>query len=235
MLTPADIAGHEFGGAVFNGYHKGDVDDFLETIAGDYGELYKKNQVLEQKLRILVKKIEEYRQTEENMRSSLLTAQKRGEEIIANSESLSAQLLADADTEIKKRRAECDTLLADEEEKLYRAASETRNFIRSSLEMLERHKDFLTQLSESKSIKYSESQERREAPSAHRQPAKAADTAANTEPVQTKNLSSITQPPNAAEDEEDDDNKNGPFDFESKIPDFDNLKFGYNFSAGEDD
>ena len=61
MLTPQEISERELVKAVFGGYDAAVVDDFLETIAADYGALYKENAILKSKIKVLVEKVEEYR------------------------------------------------------------------------------------------------------------------------------------------------------------------------------
>ena len=82
MLTPQDITEKKFEKALMGGYEMALVDDFLERLHEDYTALYKDNAVLKSKLKVLVKKVEEYRSTEDSMRMALLTAQKMGNEIV---------------------------------------------------------------------------------------------------------------------------------------------------------
>lgn len=62
MLTPQQIQDISFEKALFGGYDMDSVDDILEPLTEDYVTLYKENSVLKSKMRILVEKLEEYRQ-----------------------------------------------------------------------------------------------------------------------------------------------------------------------------
>ena len=109
MLTPQDVTNREFDKAVFGGYDIGAVDRFLEELSQDYSALYRDNATLKGKLKVLVDKVEEYRNTEDAMRLALLTAQKTAREITEKAEADAAEILAEA-------RSKADSLL-DEAEK----------------------------------------------------------------------------------------------------------------------
>ena len=81
MLTPQDVTNRVFDKAVFGGYDIGAVDRFLEELSQDYSALYRDNATLKGKLKVLVDKVEEYRNTEDAMRLALLTAQKTAREL----------------------------------------------------------------------------------------------------------------------------------------------------------
>ena len=76
MLTPQEVSTHSFTKAVMGGYNMASVDDFLDKLTEDYTALYKENAALKAKLKVLADKTEEYRQVEDAMRATLLTAQK---------------------------------------------------------------------------------------------------------------------------------------------------------------
>ncbi len=86
MLTPQDVTNREFDKAVFGGYDIAAVDKFLEEIFQDYSALYRDNATLKSKLKVLVDKVEEYRNTEDAMHLALLTAQKTAREMTEEAE-----------------------------------------------------------------------------------------------------------------------------------------------------
>ena len=96
MLTPKDIQDVGFAKSVFGGYDMEAVDDFLEVVVSDYAKLYKDNAVLKTKIKVLVDKIEEYRQTEDSMRMALLTAQRTSEELLNRAKDKSTSIVAGA-------------------------------------------------------------------------------------------------------------------------------------------
>ena len=68
MLTPQEVQEKTFPKAL-RGYDMPSVDDFLEPLAQDYTTLYQENEVLKEKLRVLVKKLEEYHDREEEVKA----------------------------------------------------------------------------------------------------------------------------------------------------------------------
>ena len=76
MMTPQEVANCTFAKAVMGGDNMASVDDFLDKLTEDYAALYKENAALKSKLKVVADKLEEYREVEDAMRSTLLTAQK---------------------------------------------------------------------------------------------------------------------------------------------------------------
>ena len=82
MLTPQEVSERAFQKASFGGYNMAQVDDFLDILTADYTSLYNENAVLKSKMKVLVDKVEEYRATEDAMRSTLLTAQRMAAKLV---------------------------------------------------------------------------------------------------------------------------------------------------------
>lgn len=95
MLTPNDIAEKKFDKVIMGGYDMGAVDDFLDQLEKDYGALFKENTVLKNKMKLLVKKIEEYRSMDESMRKALNSAQTMAAQIIDKAKA-EAQIIKDS-------------------------------------------------------------------------------------------------------------------------------------------
>lgn len=72
MFTPKELQEKTFDKAVFGGYDMQAVDEFLEPLTQDYITLYKENSVLKSKMKILVEKLEEYREQELSMKKALV-------------------------------------------------------------------------------------------------------------------------------------------------------------------
>ena len=75
MITPQQIEQIAFKKTPFNGYDTRSVDEILEPLTEDYITLYKENALLKSKMRILVNKLEEYRQNEASMKDAIVNAQ----------------------------------------------------------------------------------------------------------------------------------------------------------------
>lgn len=148
MLTPQDVQNKEFTKAVFGGYDMSAVDDFLEVLSEDYAALYKDNAILKGKIKVLVEKVEEYRSTEDAMRMALLTAQKMGDDLVAEAKQKSDALMSQTDFEAKKRMEDVQQQIAAEEQRLALAKAKTAEFVRNFGDMVARHSEFLLKLEE---------------------------------------------------------------------------------------
>ena len=97
MMTPQEVANCTFAKAVVGGYNMATVDDFLDRLTEDYTALYKENAALKAKLKVLADKMEEYRQVEDAMRSTLLTAQKVASTMVSEAEQKRDAIAAEAE------------------------------------------------------------------------------------------------------------------------------------------
>ena len=86
MFTPQDIEKVSFDRATFGGYNIEQVDEFLEPLTEYYITLYKENALLKSKMRVLVTKLEEYRQNEASMKDAIVNAQKISDANVAAAE-----------------------------------------------------------------------------------------------------------------------------------------------------
>jgi cell division initiation protein len=148
MLTPQEISGKEFVKALFGGYDMSVVDDFLETLTADYSALYKENAILKSKIKVLVEKVEEYRSTDDAMRMALLTAQRLGDEITSEAKKKSDEMLSQTEIDVRDRLQEMKSKYAEEDARLKSVKEETRRFILASQEIVRQHSIFLLKLEE---------------------------------------------------------------------------------------
>ncbi|MBR1972323.1 MAG: DivIVA domain-containing protein [Oscillospiraceae bacterium] len=98
MFTPQQIDQISFGRATFGGYDMQQVDEFLEPLTEDYVTLYKENQLLKSKMRVLVGKLEEYRKNEASMKEAVINAQKTCDKMVMEAEAKCAKMLQGANT-----------------------------------------------------------------------------------------------------------------------------------------
>ena len=148
MLTPQEIQDQKFEKAVFGGYDMGQIDKFLDAVLSDYSSLYKENAALKAKMRVLVDKIEEYRATEDAMRSTLLTAQRMGAQMVEEAQSEKDRILAEARASAADEVARLGAETALAQKKLAMAQEELAAFVQRSKELCVRQVEFLTQLPE---------------------------------------------------------------------------------------
>lgn len=146
MLTPQEVAEHGFSKAHVGGYNMKEVDDFLDQVTEDYGQLYKECAVLKGKIKVLAEKISEYRETEEAMRSTLLSAQKMAKSMVAEAEEEKKRRIADAEKLGLQRKAEVEREVAEAEGKLTAAQNATQQFVDQVRELVRREAEFLDKL-----------------------------------------------------------------------------------------
>ena len=248
MLTPQEISERELVKAVFGGYDIAVVDDFLETISADYSALYKENAILKSKIKVLVEKVEEYRSTEDSMRMALLTAQKMGDELLKEAKEKSETMvktaqeesdatLAAAKEEAAKIVADLQTKVSEEESRLAVAKEATAAFIRQSRDLASKIGSFLEAvpgLEMKKAPVVEEPAEVVETPAVPDREEEIMDAAVQINEAVTK----ITEEENEAEPaaaEEIAAEEKPKYDDEDEYTirpkfDFDNLRFGTNFT-----
>jgi cell division initiation protein len=148
MFTPQQIDQIAFKSAAFNGYDKKSVDELLEPLTEDYITLYKENALLKSKMRVLVSKLEEYRNNETSMKDAIVNAQKTCDMMVKEAEAKCTQMLTDANAAAALNAKNADALIAAEEarvEEAKRAAAakieEIQEQIRSCIQALDRIKD----------------------------------------------------------------------------------------------
>lgn len=124
MMTPQEVASCTFSKAVMGGYNMAAVDDFLDKLTEDYTALYNDNAALKAKMKVLVERLEEYKGLEDTMRSTLLTAQKLANNLVAEAEAKRDELIADAAGAAQKRLAEIQSEVAAEEARLIRVRAD---------------------------------------------------------------------------------------------------------------
>ena len=127
MFTPQQIEQISFSKQTFGGYDTQAVDEFLEPPTEDYITLYKENALLKNKMRVLVGKLEEYRQNEASMKDAIVNAQKACDKMIKEAEAKCTQMLTEANAAAIENAKNSDALIAEENarvEEAKRAASD---------------------------------------------------------------------------------------------------------------
>ena len=150
MLTPQEVSEKVFpkSSGFGNGYAMAQVDEFLDTLTEDYTALYKENVTLKAKLKILAEKVEEYRATEDAMRSTLLTAQKMAAKLVQEAQTEKENLLKEAKEQHAAQLAQLEQDKQDAEEKLAMAKQSLAEFVRHGSELCAQQQEFLNSLPE---------------------------------------------------------------------------------------
>lgn len=121
MLTPQQIEQVSFSKQPFNGYSIHDVDAFFEPLVDDYITLYKENDLLKSKMRVLVSKLEEYRQNEASMKDAIVNAQKTCDMMVKEAENKCAMMLSEANLAAAENSRNARVLMAEENARVEQA------------------------------------------------------------------------------------------------------------------
>ncbi len=147
MFTPQQIEEISFSRATFGGYDMQSVDEFLEPLTEDYITLYKENALLKSKMRVLVSKLEEYRQNEASMKDAMVNAQKTCDKMVKDAQSKCTKMLQEANAAAADNARNAATLIEEERarvEDARRSAAEKidslQSQLRSCLDTLEKIK-----------------------------------------------------------------------------------------------
>ena len=151
MITPQDIREKAFGNAV-RGYNVDAVDEFLDEIADDYTALVKENSSLKSKMRVLVEKIEEYRQTEDSMRLALLSAQKMSAQIEAEAKERAEKLVSEAQAKADNAQREAQASIANELAKLSEAKKATQKYVDHMTAVCQKQIEFYGRLADAQLV-----------------------------------------------------------------------------------
>ena len=148
MFTPQEVSDKVFPRSSFGGYNMASVDEFLDTLTEDYTALYKDNAILKSKLKVLAEKIEEYRATEDAMRSTLLSAQKMAAQMVQDAQTEKQQIIDQMQQDTQQRKLELAAEIAEQEEKLALAQQKLAEFINRSQVLCAEQAAFLKDLPE---------------------------------------------------------------------------------------
>ena len=129
MITAQDIREKTFEKSKFGGYDMAQVDEFLEELADDLTNSQKEVAVLKSKMKVLVDKIEEYRNNESALNKSILSAQKLAQEIETEARDKAAKVLADAEKKADETVGSITARAEFEEKRLAAAEAATAKFM----------------------------------------------------------------------------------------------------------
>lgn len=146
MLAPHELKNKPFTKSV-RGYSPVEVDEYIELLLEKYTELYRENNELERKLKNVGSKLDQMRDEEESIRSTLLNAQKMAEKIVSD-----ANTRADAITASIKER--CDSIIAkfraelnDEKDEMWEIRTRILDFKKALFDAYREHIKSLQELS----------------------------------------------------------------------------------------
>ena len=133
MITHQDIREKSFdkARAVLGGYDMGTVDDYLDILADEFEALQRENNALKGKMKVLVEKIEEYRNSEDAVNRSILSAQKLSVQIENDARARAASIVSEAENKAAAILGGIDERIALEENRLQTAKISSAKFLES--------------------------------------------------------------------------------------------------------
>lgn len=151
MIASEDVRRVTFDKAM-RGYRCEDVDDYLRQVADSLDALSAENEDLQKKLVVLAQRIDQYRAEEDTLHTTLINAQRLGENVIKEAKQKAAEVIraANIKAEDREQRARDEVELGQQE--LATIHKETANFKKSLLEMYRKHVELISKIPESGEI-----------------------------------------------------------------------------------
>ncbi|MBO4864753.1 MAG: DivIVA domain-containing protein [Eubacterium sp.] len=141
MLTPVDIQQKRFKNGL--GFDKKDVQSFFDEVSRSYGELYKSNAELKERVITLTDTVQHYKVKEEDLNKTLLRAEKNSQESVSNAvktaKTIEMEANSRADEIIREAKREKDRLETDISDLRRQFAEYKAKFQR----LLREHSDYL--------------------------------------------------------------------------------------------
>ena len=145
MITSEDVRRVMFDKCM-RGYRCEDVDDYLKQVAESMDALSAQNDELQKKLLVLAQRIDQYRAEEDTLRTTMINAQRLGENVIRDAKQKAAEILREANikAEDREQRAKDDVELARQE--VVTLKSEADSFKRGLMDMYRKHINLISKL-----------------------------------------------------------------------------------------
>ena len=135
---------------VMRGYRTEDVEAFIENIADEFDSLEKEKKDLEEKLYVLAEKVEQYKQEEESIKTTLINAQRLGESIVADAKTKADTVIREATIKKNDIISSAYAEIEGTDEVLHRLKKEVSDFKRTVLGLYKSHIEILGTLPEEK-------------------------------------------------------------------------------------
>ena len=146
VMKPVDVRRKEFKSKWFGGYNANQVDDFLDTVADNYEDVYTENLRMGEELSSLRERLEQFDKLEGSIQAALVNAERAAEDLrkSAGQEAENTRMNANREAELTVREAKARShqLLADSSERAervresYEALTEAKQYFASDFRKL---------------------------------------------------------------------------------------------------
>lgn len=220
------------------GYKPESVDSFLFEIAEEYKAVAEENKQLQAKIKILAEKVQEYREQEDSLRDTLLTAQRLGDSLLKESKSKADIIIKDATVKAEKIIENAQKKLEGEQLALTRIQREVAGFKTRLMSLYKTHIELISALPDYEEPKDEEVVESATEDTVVEEAVEAAVPAAAVEETptteeKTEEPEQISFTPKAMPISEVDEEEEMP-DESSKTSKFGPLKFGEDYDIKRD-
>lgn len=147
MIASEDVRRVTFERAM-RGYRCEDVDDYLKQVADSIDALSAENEDLQKKLVVLAQRIDQYRAEEDTLRTTMINAQRLGENVIREAKQKAAEIIraANIKSEDREQHARDEVELAKQE--LITLKKEADSFKKTLMGMYREHIEVLSKIPE---------------------------------------------------------------------------------------
>ena len=147
MIASDDVRRVTFDRAM-RGYRCEDVDDYLKQVADSIDSLAAENDDLQKKLVILAQRIDQYRADEDTLSTTMINAQRLGENVIKEAKQKAAEIIraANIKAEDREQRARDEVELAQQE--LVTVKQEADAFKKRLMDLYRQHIEMIAKIPE---------------------------------------------------------------------------------------
>lgn len=141
MLTPVDVNNKVFKGGI--GYDKKDVEAFMLELSNDFGELYRSNVELTDKVATLNESLQHYRSIEDSMQKALTLSEKTAEETVNAANDKARQIGIEAEMKAEALLADARAELQETKDTIYRLKEQYATYKEQFMKILSAQKKLM--------------------------------------------------------------------------------------------
>lgn len=138
-LTPNDVMNIGFHKANIGGYRSDEVDIFIDKVQETFQEQNKEIENLKKKLVVLAKKIEQYRQDEDNVKTALISAQKMGDTFKKEAQKEADEILNKAKEKAEEIEKQIKDTIANKEQEIIKLQTKSAEFKCELIDVYKKH------------------------------------------------------------------------------------------------
>lgn len=147
MIASEDVRRVTFERAM-RGYRCEDVDDYLKQVADSMDSLSAENEDLQKKLVVLAQRIDQYRAEEDTLRTTMINAQRLGENVIREAKQKAAEIIRAATIKAEDREQHARDEVELSKQELITLKKEATNFKKTLMDMYRQHIEVLSKIPE---------------------------------------------------------------------------------------